>query len=50
MFVSGIPEGSITYDIKEEFSNTFRSYCIYFFFFYMTKKMKEIEVMVQGVK
>ena len=51
MFVSGIPEGSITYDIKEGVFPTLLGVIVFIFsFFYMTKKkMKEIEVMVQGV-
>ncbi|HDR7966202.1 TPA: ATP-binding protein [Bacillus pacificus] len=51
MFVSGIPEGSITYDIKEGVFPSLIGIIVFIFsFFYITKKkMKEIEVMVQGV-
>lgn len=51
MFVSGIPEGDITYETKEGILPSFIGIIVFIFsFFYITKrKMKQIEAMAQGV-
>ncbi|ENQ3111352.1 HAMP domain-containing histidine kinase [Bacillus cereus] len=51
MFVSGIPNGSITYHIEEGILPTLIGIIAFILsFFYVTKrKMKQIEAMVQGV-
>ncbi|HLR68551.1 MAG TPA: HAMP domain-containing sensor histidine kinase [Virgibacillus sp.] len=52
MFVSGIPEGDVTYQTKEgPFPILIGIFVFIFSFFYITKrKMKQIEAMAQGVK
>lgn len=52
MFVSGIPEGDVTYQTKEGPFPFFIGIFVFIFsFFYITKrKMKQIEAMAQGVK
>src|SRR5699024_7678566 len=52
MFVSGIPEGDVTYQTKEgPFPSFIGIFVFIFSFFYITKrKMKQIEAMAQGVK
>nr|WP_242144089.1 MULTISPECIES: HAMP domain-containing sensor histidine kinase [unclassified Bacillus cereus group] len=51
MFVSGIPDGYITYHIEEGIFPSLIGIIVFIFsFFYITKrKMKQIEVMAQGV-
>ncbi|WP_254489702.1 sensor histidine kinase [Bacillus thuringiensis] len=51
MFVSGIPEGDITYETKEGILPSFIGVIVFIFsFFYITKrKMKQIEAMAQGI-
>ncbi|MGG3524009.1 two-component sensor histidine kinase [Bacillus pseudomycoides] len=51
MFVSGIPEGDITYETEEGILPSFIGIIVFIFsFFYITKrKMKQIEAMAQGV-
>ena len=52
MFVSGIPEGDVTYHTKEGPFPFFIGLFVFIFsFYYITKrKMKQIEAMAQGVK